>query len=392
MIKLACNIAMYHPDERVLAARYRSWHVKPLLDQAAALVDRCILDYKHFSSYDYAWNEFQLDLRIKEKEVDLHRGSEAEEPPREEPPAAEEEEGAEPPEEAEESVEGEAAEEEEQPEQVEVPVLPPGAPISIELQSEAVQRKKELSSPGQPLALNEQRDATLKRLCRDYEEAVDRAWVAEQGLRKIYDHADLTSPLPTDAETLNESITNLAIWIRNAQEWLARYQQHEQAFTTVVSIRSLLGRTQWAVLKQSRESWGSRLRLPSDLFRGHDNCHLRGIGAWLAGEVGTVPWSMVIRLPDDALYERWGQSVEVDQSGRPACLLGRVENRRSPHPVEICGENTLINASPIGQQSAEGFWIIELYKPPGSISEAFSHLEDIILELRMVGIPQRTMS
>jgi hypothetical protein len=396
MSELSCNIAMYHPNLKVLASRYRNWHVEAILEDAAALIERCLADYKEYSSLDYAWNRFQLELRIQEKQLVLDLQNEPEQPAAEEAPAAQEE--AEPTAQSEsesaEEAPGEGAET--APEEKE-PQLEAAAALDIpknklELRTEAVRRKRELSSPGQPFALNDQRDITLKRLCRDYEEGVNRAWVAEQGLRKYYDHGELPSPLPTEAETLSESITNLAIWIRNAREWLVRYHQHEESFTRVISVRSFLGRNAWALLKHARDSHSIKLPLPPELFRGHDNCHLRGIGAYLVGEAGTVPWSMLVRLPEEALYDRWGQTVEVDQTGRSSCLLGRVENRKSPHPVEICGATSLLNASPIGRNTPGGVWLLELYKPAGGSAESFSHIEDIVLELQAVGIPQRSMS
>lgn len=393
MSKLACNIAMYHPDLKILASRYRTWHVKEILNEAATLIERCIIEYREYYALDYDWNRFRLDLTTQEKDIDLHRRRETEEPPESEPAVTEEDEVATALSETEEEpapeMLGTAAEAELPFEQPPEPV--PVTMTKLDLRSEEAQRKRELSAPGQPFALNEQRDLTLKRLCRDYEEAVDRAWVAEQGLRKIYDHSQLATPLPSGAETLSESITHLAIWVRDAREWLARYQQHEESFTRVVSVRSQLGRNAWALLKHSRDSYSLKFRMPPELFQGHDNCHLKGVGAWLVGDAGSVPWSMIVRLPEEAMYERWGQRVEVDQSARPSCLLGRVQNNRSAQPVEICGTNSLLNATPIGQGNQEGLWSLEIYKPLGATSESFSHLEDVVLELSATGIPQRTM-
>ncbi|MCM0081340.1 hypothetical protein L4X63_07035 [Geomonas sp. Red32] len=396
MGKPACNVAMYHPDLRVLSARYRNWHVKALLDEASVLIERCLTEFKEYSSLDYAWTQFQLGLKIQEKQIDIDRVTEPEAPPGEAEAAAlmaEAEAAEEEPAEEEAHVEERGEEEtaEAPPDETyQAEATPPLT--TLELQLEAVKRKRELSAPGQPFALNDQRDLALKRLCRDYEETVNRAWVCEQGLRKIYDYEELESPLPVEAETLSESLTSLAIWIRSASEWLTRYEQHQQTFTRVISLRALMGRTAWAVLKQSRESYSTRFRLPPELFKGHDNCHLRGVGAWLMGDCGAVPWTLVVRVPEEGVYERWGQSVEVDQSGRASCLLGRVENRKSLHPVQMSGENTLLNATPLGLQTPGGQWYLEIQKPAGAITESFAHLEDLILELSVVGIPQRSMN
>ena len=160
----------------------------------------------------------------------------------------------------------------------------------------------------------------------------------------------------------------------------------------MISLRSLMNRNAWAVLKHSRESYSTKLQIPADLFRGHDNCRLRGVGAALVGEAGTVPWTFILRLPEEAVYERSGQSVEVDQSGRATCLLGRVESRRSVRPLEVCAATSWLNASPIGRSTAGGMWSLDILRPAGSSSESFGHLEDVILEIRAVGIPQKMTS
>lgn len=396
MAKLACNVVLYRPDPKMLEERFRQWQPEQLLDQASVLIDRCLTDFREYCSLDYIWHQFESELEVQEKQLDIDQKCEAkysfqregEEAPEPEPAAGEPDttEAAA----AEAAPEGEKAEHEEAREEEPAPE-PERGPVSfsqmnLELRAEAVRRKKELSAPGRPLSLIEQRDLTLKRLCRDYEEAVNRALVAEEGLKFYYGRVELASPLPSEAETLGESITNLAIWIRDSAQWLHEYRQREQAFTRVVSLRSLLNRSLWVQLKQARDSFAVKLQIPPELFRGFENCRLRGIGASLIGEAGKVPWSMLVKLPDQALYERGGRPVEVDQSGRAACLVGRVD-RKSAHPVQLCGDVSFWNASPLTRYGQGGLWSIELFKPLGSATEAFGQVEDVVLELALVGVP-----
>ena len=112
------------------------------------------------------------------------------------------------------------------------------------------------------------------------------------------------------------------------------------------------------------------------------------LDCYLLGEAGKVPWSITLQLPEQALYERSGQSVPVNQFGRPVCLLGRVENRRSLRSLEICASNSWIDASPIGRGTSAGLWSLEVFKPVGATSESFGHLEDVVLELSVVGVPR----
>ncbi|HBG05584.1 MAG: hypothetical protein A2075_12900 [Geobacteraceae bacterium GWC2_58_44] len=396
MCALACNIVSYRPDPDLLAANFRPWHVEALLYQAATLMDRCLVDFREYSSLDYEWNQFKTDLEVQEKQLDLDKIGEAEGEAEIEAEGVADKEVVSAQDEAvssEESQEG--VEENAEVTEAEPALALAAAPIvksTLQLRAEAVQRKKELAGPGRPFALDEQRDLTLKRVCRDYEEGLNRACVAYEGLKTIFGLVGLASPLRPESETLATSITQLSIWIRNAIEWLVEYQHLEQAFTRVVSVRSLLNRSAWVQLKQARDSFSTKLQVPADLFRGYDNCRLRGIGASLIGEAGKVPWSIVLRLPDDAVYERSGQMVDVDQSSRAFCLLGRVENRRSVHPVEICGETTLLNASPVGRPNPPASWSLEIFKPAGATSESFGHVEDVVLEIQVSGYPRTSTS
>ena len=390
MSKLACNIVLYRPDPDMLATNFRYWQVDDLLRQAEILITRCLIDFRHYCSLDFQWHHLEADLEAQEIKLGLFNQPLTKDIFDREVTAPEVEEispetSQEPPEESTEILTLMEPVEEKKEEA-------PALKTSLDLRTEALQRKRELAAPGKPFALDEQRDLALKRLCRDYEEAVNRACVAEEGLKKLYDQVGISSPLPSEAETLGTSITSLAIWIRNASEWLVEYHQLEQPFTRTVSVRSLKNRNSWSLLKHSRDNYPLKLQVPADLFRGHYNCRLRGISAALVGEVGTVPWSIILRLPDEALYERAGQSMEVDQSKRATCLLGRVENRGSHRPPEICGGATLLNASPVGRSTQGGLWSLDIVKPVGATSESFHHLEDLVLEIHAVGIAQKITS
>lgn len=269
----------------------------------------------------------------------------------------------------------------EAPEEEEVP------DTFLGLRSEAVRRKKELAAPGGPFAMDEQRDLVLRRLCRDYEEAVNRVSVAEDGIRLIYGYDGEPNPLSSWADTLADSITSLAIWTRNALEWLARYQRREQSFTRAFSVRALMNRNAWGQLRHARDSFSVRLQVPLELFQGYGNCRLRGVSASLLGEAGAVPWSALLRLPEAAWFVRSGRKVEVDQSALPPLLLGRVENRRSVRRSEFCGMVSHASASPIGRPTNEGQWYLELLRPVGSSSELFAQVDDLVVEIKAAGVP-----
>jgi hypothetical protein len=393
MSELGCNVVAYHPDPEILAAKFRPWHVEALLQQAAVLIKSCQRDYKEYCTLDYAWNRFRTDLEIQERQLEFEKqgvaaeGSAATSVTLQQPEDLSEQ--------TQESPEESESETEERGEIAEEPAVT-GAPAvlqsGLELRAAAIRRKHELSAPGGPFALDERRDLALKRLCRDYEEAVNRACVAEAGLSAFYDHAEAASPLPTASEALGSSITNLSIWINNASEWLAQTEQLEEKFTKAISVRSLLSRSAWMQLRQARDSFLIKLQIPANYFRDHDNCLLRGVSASLVGEAGTVPWSMILRLPEDAVYKRGDDWVDVDQSNRPSCFFGCLENRRSVRPLETCGIGSWINASPIGRSNPRGLWSLEIFKPLGVTSESFGQVDDLVLEIHAVGRTQQPKS
>lgn len=391
MSKLACNIVSYRPDPAFLAANFSPWHAEALLCEAATLLDRCLADFKEYSSLDRGWRSYQNDLEILEKEVELDLRRAAEETPVEESPVEEKAPAPEP-----EPVQQEASGEEAEGERGEAEGEPPPAEALEEegvpdtflgLRTEAVRRKKELAAPGGPFALDEQRDLVLRRLCRDYEEAVNRVSVAEEGIRLIYGYDGDPNPLSSWADTLADSVTSLAIWTRNALEWLARYQRKEQSFTRAFSVRALMNRNAWGQLRHARDSFSVRLQVPMELFQGYGNCRLLGMSASLLGEAGSVPWSALVRLPEAAWFVRGGKKIEVDQSALPPLLLGRVENRRSVRRSEFCGMVSHQSASPIGRPSNEGQWYLELLRPVGSSSEQFAQVDDMVVEIKAAGLP-----
>lgn len=235
--------------------------------------------------------------------------------------------------------------------------------------------------------MNEQRDLVLKRLCRDYEGALDRIAVAEEGLSRIYGH-DSPSPLASWSETLGASIASCTVWTRDALEWIACYQRREQAFTRAFSVRALMNRNAWGQLRHARDSFAVRVQVPPELFQGVENCRFRGVSASLLGEAGAVPWSALVRLPERGVYLRRGERIEVDQRGLQPVLLGRVENRRSVRRSEFCGMVTHENASPVGKGVNDGLWSVELLRPVGAASEQFAQVEDLVVEVKVCGVPQ----
>jgi len=198
-------------------------------------------------------------------------------------------------------------------------------------------RRQTAVAPGGVLSPFLRDDFIAARLDNSYGDAVDRACVAQQGLKTIYDFVvpDQMLPPPDDQE-IDVRVSAVALWIRRATEWLVAYQQLDQAFTRVLSIAALSG-NKWDDRLKATEQFRVSIQISRESFADHENVRLRGIGATILGDAGVIPWPAIVRLPKRAVYVRSAQPAKVDQSDLPVCLLGRIENKKSFRAPELCG-------------------------------------------------------
>lgn len=255
-------------------------------------------------------------------------------------------------------------------------------------------QRVKLAKEGGPFAALWQTKFVLDRLHQSYQDAVDWAVVAAEGLRKIYGYP-VHDVLPPIGTPMDEAISKVAIWLRTATAWLVAYAQRDQAFTRTLSLRSVSSAGAWSKLTSSGGHAVLQVVLHHDLFDNYDNVRFRGIAATLLGDVGRVPWSVSVSLPKRAIYRRDGNEFAVDQAELPACVLGRVENRTSLRPPEVCGLISLMNASPRRDASVDtrqppqpelGAWTFEVQAPPKT-KEKIEKLDDLVIEVSLVGVP-----
>ena len=416
------RIMDYQPDRAALKTKFRPWHVEALLNQAADLMDKCLGELREYAALNYAWNQFSIDLMTLRKELDLDIAHK-EDYKRDKITVDAKQKFFTDSQSSFDAAKAEAAQlhsyksnegqgnagwtraaqnyREKLVEDFSRNMEKTLADLHVawfnsdvgynesrlEIREGAVKEKEDRSVSGQPLALNWQSELVWIRLKRDYEDALNRACIAEEGLERFYGHKPDVSVLPGSEQPMEAAISHLEIWIRKSIEWLVAYQQREQAFTRVVSIRSLLTKETWNSLKEAKDHFETSLTIPAALFSNHDNTRLRGIGASFIGDVGDVPWSLIVRVPKEAIYQRNGQSINVIQGDLPSCFLGRVENRKAVRLLEISGVVSLMNASPIGRLGPLGSWSLEMFRPSGT-AEEFSEIEDVLLEISVVGQPK----
>ena len=407
----------YKPNVEKLRLRFREWHVEALLNQAADLMDRCTTELREYRSLDFGFQQLRIDLEKEARDLALEEArlefferegitlrererciadtndewgsalAEAEKLYRYADGAGQGAPGW--------TKAGQNVSEmrlKTQEREMEKNVLAKQLQWAdadseygkkkLASRTEALVTRKQLSVPGGPLSLDWQRDLLLERLHFNLEKAMDRIIVAQVGLERLYGRRILAN-LPGGESPVDEVISKALLWIREAVEFLVAYGQLDQAFTRVVSVRALVGEVNWAKLGVS--GTGATMRIPASAFNQHENVRLRGLAAALIGDVGRVPWSVTLTLPLNAIYVRESHEFNVQQD-LPDCLLGRVENRRSPRAVEVCGLVSLASASPIGAAGDQGLWHVDIEVPSGS-GEARDKLEDVVLEIGCVGIP-----
>lgn len=414
------HILSYNPSVRNLKSRFRFWHVESLLNQAADLTDRCLIELKEYNELRYSLTQLNIELfsieqglQFDNARLDINERDFIIATIKKELYDQTQSEIA--------NVVGVSQ------------TLSNRAPNSnLEVEKAAVnlaqsklvqiQRefdttlnnkqleyaesdkiynnnlqglkqqiyniKKQESLNNGSLDFKSQLDIIFERMQKSLEFARDRVEVAFLGLKCIYGYE---LELPTIYKNNNDkTIHELSKWIRDSIEFLVSYQQLDQSFTRMISLFSLMTKKQKSDLKQSTQYFQFYVRVPNYLFEGHDNVRLRGIGGCLHGKVGIIPWSIEVEVPEKAIYRRSGKYFLINQKELPVCLLGRIENRNSLRNIELCGAISLMNASPFAQlesdgaMGTEGLWMFTLKKPENT-NESFGEIEDIIIELSLIG-------
>jgi hypothetical protein len=420
-ITMATNKLLYRPVALELKEKFRYWHTEALLNQAADLADKCIEELKEYRTLDYTRAQFANDLDAQKSYLELEKNRKdvferdlISATERKNFYDRSNDEFARIPFEAnklysysdregqgkagwtragqnagEVNVNVESRKTEKIMNDNDVAWATEDKAYNeakFKIKADTLQHLIDLSGKGMPLDLATKRDLVFKRLERNYIDAVDRVFVARIGLRALFGYApngpDLGASLSID-----EQITNLTIWIRDGIEWLVAYSQLDQSFTRVISFQSLVSASVMSGLHNASEEFSVKIRLPESMFTAHDNVRLKGVSASIIGKAGVVPWALDLRLPTAAYFQRAGARIPIDQSMLPHCLIGRVENRESFRPIEVCGMISLNNASPLGRAPGDdGSWTLMISRPPGT-HERFDKIDDILLELNLVGQP-----
>lgn len=239
----------------------------------------------------------------------------------------------------------------------------------------------------------EQCDTIVSLIRPDLYDALGRLGIAAKGLVKIYGY-DKEVELATVLSEKNP-IEYAVNWVRAAIRWLASFSQLDQAFSRIISVRQQIGDGVWnSTVSAADRSMLFSFSLPNNLFNQHLYVRMRGLSvALLSDKEEERSWRAIVHLPKWALARFWNptsgsidQQPGFDQSELPPCDNGRVQMRSSLRPPELAGMISLMNASPIGVPDARGRYQVEVHAPDRG-PPLFNELVDIELELNMTGRP-----
>jgi hypothetical protein len=236
------------------------------------------------------------------------------------------------------------------------------------------------ASPGGALYFQERIDHLAARITDDLEDACGRLVIASEGLKVFYGY---DTPYAGRGE-LETSVR----WVRAAIRWLEAFGQLDQASTKIYSVRQLVSEESWReVVGSDARSASVTFVLPASDFRSHSFVRLRGVSVFLRSNLQLPsPWAACVHVPSEAVATQNDRTVRIDQREAPPCIVGRVESRLATRAPEVAGLVSLMNVSPISDPEGDGSWRMTITCPGLEVS--LSDLEDIELELNLVGIPR----
>lgn len=221
------------------------------------------------------------------------------------------------------------------------------------------------------------------RFHNDFRDAIARIHSIQRGLRDIYGYVE---PVPSD-DTAVQFFDDCLLWTRNVIQWLIRFSRLEQNVVLPLSVRSLVGETEWRT-GLAAGYWCFSLN-ESFLPEG---CHvrLRGLSAFAEPSAGCDQvWRMSVVVPRCAIYRHLDSevTVEVDQSIVPSIELGRVTSRESNREPDVAGASAAFNASPFGMWSVRVHSSVGRRRNGGSQKQTSKHptlsLDDVYLDLAL---------
>ncbi len=254
----------------------------------------------------------------------------------------------------------------------------------LKVNQEIYEEKKELTVHGEILDFHYQSEIASNRCQRDFKDAYNRLLSANIGLKELFGYTGPDLPLyPNKLGERDEPIHKAVTWVRDAIQWMIRFSHHDQSFTMSVSLSEILDNDAFQdVVNNSRLFY---FRIPEEYFSNHKFIRVRGLSCFVnCDENVSKPWKVILNAPKSAVVYFGDKYNTIPQDSLSSFHFGRVENRNSYRAPEIVGSVSHINTSPYGVDGDEGRWLLEVVGSEISKSE-YSKINDIQLDLYLVG-------
>lgn len=235
------------------------------------------------------------------------------------------------------------------------------------------QAKKDLTQTGGPLDYESRIDRIVQyQLVPDLVDAWGRCVTARAGLEAIYGWGPKFLPLPTIAVGgLGDPafVESLSAWVASAIRDLLKLSHDDQLFSVCVPLGPVKANTP------------TMFDVPADLVSGFQLVRVKGVAA-VIDEQTTDSVSLQLWAPVDGYYPvqigRRRSLRAVAQGDRPPTRIGRVAAALSPRPVEIGGAASLCNAALL-HKSGKG-WKVE-------VASTRKKAVPLTIEFQVAGLP-----
>lgn len=237
-----------------------------------------------------------------------------------------------------------------------------------------------MNAAGGALNFSEQSNALLEQMQIDYDDAVLRLEAANVGLKNFFGYGhgngeeDLAKPY---------SLDGLVSWARKSVAWMIAFNHKDQSATSIISIRERAGE-KWGKLVEAIKNgneYEMMFQWDGGALKGASCVRVTGISAAYIGDYPLHLFKLRIQLPIHAISRQHGQEVTLEQE-LPACVIGEVRHINASQEPETVGGFSLRNASPLGNNTAAGFWQVNLSNAlPGPNPNL--NLQDIIIRVKV---------
>jgi len=242
-----------------------------------------------------------------------------------------------------------------------------GAEINVDLRTSQAANQIKRNDVARTIALRRAAQIIIKggasNFCEQMKPIKDRfdndlvaAWLrlssAMKGFSDLYQYP-YPEDLPKDLYDVTIDFDGLVTWCQYTNTWLASFVDTQQQVTRSFSLKELVGEDKFEVgLNQSKWSF----KLTEGDFYNSKYVRMRGLAIQVDSGNSSGSWNIKVTPPSLA------KNNPKEQKDIGTLFLGRVNERTYAVVPESSAPPKLYNASPIGDESIEGDWVIEVFK------------------------------